>query len=60
MDKPSYFFAIFAKENNFCDFLFASLNNKELGDYSERKKFLIGSRFFFLDLTPINKEGKMK
>ena len=55
--------AIFTKGNNFCDFLFASLDNEPLliGIYSYRKKSLEEKRIIFLKSTPpLVSEGKIK
>ena len=51
MDTPAYFSVIFTKENNFCDFLFASPHKRALW-----KK----GQLWPLRVTRIKKEGKKK
>ena len=51
------------KGKQFCDFLFAFLNEKhfQTGVYSERKEFARrGANTYLLDLTPIERGGKIK
>ena len=56
------FLSVF-KGKQFCDFLFAFLNEKhfQTGIYFERKEFALrGANTFLLDLTPIERGGKNK
>ena len=55
------FCATSAKEDNFCDFLFAFLHTKSLlkGAYSKRKNLLLkGANSFLLEKTPFQKGTK--
>ena len=57
------FFSHFYKRNNFCNFLFASLNDKAIQKWVLfiKKNFTpMRANSFFKEIIPIEKEGKMK
>ena len=63
MGTPQCFPAIFAKGDNFCDFLFASLDSEayQNGLYSQRKEFAPREQILsFESEPPMKSEPKMK
>ena len=52
---PTCFSVIISMGNNFCDFVFASLDKTalEIGSILKGKNLLLGSKFFSLRLDPL-------
>ena len=63
MGTPPCFSAIFTKGNNFCDFLFAALDEIALpnsGILLMERICSLGANSFLYELTPIEKIGRNK